>query len=77
MREPFWTQNLWFCVVQIWVSDFLFPLQPSLPPIPTIPPGCPTREGLISVHVGSVWLRLGSVLGPFRVRGWGRGEGLL
>ena len=40
-------------------SDFLFPLQHPTPPIPTNPPGCPTREGLISVHFGSVWFRPG------------------
>ena len=32
------------------------------------PPGRPTREGLISVHFGSVWLRFGSVSGLFRLR---------
>ena len=61
-----------------WSSDILFPLQPPPLPIPTNPPGHPTREGLISVHFGSVWLRsapfgsvwlrFGSVPGPFRVR---------
>ena len=68
-------------------SDILFLLQPPPLPIPTNPPGRPTREGLISVHFGSVWLRsapfgsvwlrFGSVPGPFRVCfggvGWGRG----
>ena len=56
-------------------SDFLFPLQPH-PPQPDKPPRCPTPEGLISVHFGSVWLRsgpFGSVSGPFRGVGWGRG----
>ena len=67
---------------------FFFPYNPHPPPpIPTKPPGRPTREGLISVHFGSiwlrsglfgsVWLRFGSLSGPFRVRfggvGWGRG----
>ena len=52
---------------------FFFPYNPHPPPIPTNPPGRPTREGLISVHFGSVWLRsapFGSVwlrLAPFRV----------
>ena len=64
-----------------------FSLQPPPPPIPTNPPGRPTPEGLISVHFGSisvrfgsVWLCLapfrvcfGSVSGPFRGAGWGRG----
>ena len=59
------------------VVIFFFPLQP-----PPLPPdkvhGCPTREGLISVHFGSVrlrlapfgsvWLRFGSVSDPFQVR---------
>ena len=52
-------------------SDILFPLQPPTPPHPDTPPGRPTREGLISVHFGSVWLRsapFGSVWGLFRVR---------
>ena len=52
-------------------SDILFPLQPPPLPIPTNPPGRPTREGLISVHFGSVWLRsapFGSVSGLFRIR---------
>ena len=52
-------------------SDILFPLQPPPLPIPTNPPGRPTREGLISVHFGSVRLRsapFGSVSGLFRVR---------
>ena len=52
-------------------TDVLFPLQPPPPPIPTNPPGHPTREGLTSVHFGSNWLRsgpFGSVLAPFRVR---------
>ena len=31
-------------------------------------PPAATREGLISVHFGSVWLRFWAVLGPFRVR---------
>ena len=71
----------------LWCSDILFPLPPPPLPIPTNPPGRPTREGLILVHFGSVWLRsapfgsvwlrFGSVPGPFRVRfggvGWGRG----
>ena len=56
-------------------SDFLFPLQPPHTPYPGKPPAHPTPKSLISVHFGSVWLRLGSVwlrfgsvLGPFRVR---------
>ena len=50
--------------------DFLFPLQPTCPPIPTNPPppDHPTPASLISVHFGSIsgpfWLRLF----PFRVR---------
>ena len=69
------------------VVIFFFPYNPPPLPIPTNPPGRPTREGLILVHFGSVWLRsapfgsvwlrFGSVPGPFRVRfggvGWGRG----
>ena len=68
-----------------YYSDILFPLQPPPLPIPTNPPGRPTREGLISVHFGSVWLRsapfgsvwlcFGSVPGPFRVRFGGVGLG--
>ena len=69
-------------------SDFLFPLQP--PPSPgRQTPGGPTREGLISVHFGSISApfgsRFGSVSGPFgsvsglfrgpfRGVGWGRGR---
>ena len=67
-------------------SDFLFPLQPPPPPIPTNPPGRPTQSacfGPFRLRFGpfvSVWLRLapfrvcfGSVSGPFRGVGWGRG----
>ena len=75
----------------VYSSDFLFPLQAQPPPHPDKPPGCPTTKSLIlvhcgsvSVHFGSVWLRLGpfrvsfgSVSGPFWGVGWGRGEGLL
>ena len=48
---------------------FFFPYNPHpLPPrIPTNPPGRPTREGLISVHFGSVWLRSGP-FGSVRLR---------
>ena len=60
-------------------SDFLFPP----PPHPDKPPGRPTPESLIWVHFGSVLrvrlgpfqLCFGSVSGPFRGVGWGRGEG--
>ena len=41
----------------VYFSDILFPLQPPPLPIPTNPPSRPTREGWISVHFGSVWLR--------------------
>ena len=67
---------------------FFFPYNPAPPPIPTNPRP-PHPERLISVHFGSVsvrfgfiWLRLpmapfrvcsGSVSGPFRGVGWGRG----
>ena len=73
------SRSLWQVLGSVWGvgSDILFPLQPLPLPIPTNPPGRPTREGLISVHFGSVRLRLapfGSVSGLFRVRfrgvGW-------
>ena len=63
-------------------SDFLFPLQPPQPPPPhpDKAPARPTPKSLISVPSGSVsvcfgfvWLRFGSVSGPFRGVGWGRG----
>ena len=64
-----------------------FPYNPHPSTSRQPPPGRSTREGLISVNFGSVWLRsapfgsvwlrFGSVPGPFRVRfggvGWGRG----
>ena len=49
---------------------FFSPYNPP-PPSRQTPPSCPTREGLISVHFGSVWLHFGSVWlrsGPFRLR---------
>ena len=74
------------------VVIFFLPCKPP-PPHPDKPPSRPTRQSLISVHFrsvsgpfGSVWLRFGSVSGPFRVRfrvlggvgvGSGRAEGLL
>ena len=58
------------------VVIFIFPYNPhpSHPDKPP-PPSCPIREGLISVHFGSVWLCSGlfGSLAPFRVRWWGRG----
>ena len=63
-------------------SDFLFPCNPTPPPFRQTPPGCPTREGSISVHFGSVRVRLapfrgcpGSVSGCLVGSGWGLGEG--
>ena len=64
-----------------------FSLTTPPPQLADKPPGGPTRERLISVHFGSVWLRFGSVWlrlapfrvcfgsvsGPFRGVGWGRG----
>ena len=63
------------------VVVFFFPYNPPPPPTPTNPPARPITKILISVHFGSVWLRLapglfqvrfGFVSGPF---GWGRGVG--
>ena len=69
------------------VVIFFFPYNPTPPPYPDKPPARPTPKSLISVHFGSVWLRFGSVWlrlapfrvcfgsvsGPFRGVGWGRG----
>ena len=68
-------------ISEVRVVIFFFPYNPHPPPpISTNPPGRPTREDLIPVHFGSVWLRsgpFGSVSGLFRVRfggvGWDRG----
>ena len=64
-----------------------FSYNPHLPP--SLPPGRPTPQSLISVHFGSISVRFGSfrvrlgpfrvcfwsVWGPFRGVGWGRGGG--
>ena len=70
------------------VVIFFFPYNPPPhPPYPDKPPARPTPKSLMSVPFGSVWLRFGSVWlrlapfrvcfgsvsGPFRGVGWGRG----
>ena len=61
-----------------WSSDFLFLYNPHPLPHPDKPPGRPTPKDLdfgpfgsvrsFSAPFGSVWVRFGSVSGPFRVR---------
>ena len=63
-------------------SDFLFPLQPPVPPWPCHPRGLDfgpfrLRLALFGSVLAPFRLCFGSVSGPFRGVGWGWGEGLL
>ena len=75
-------------VCQSLCSEFLFPLQPPPPTIPTNPPAVPPQRAWFrSVSgpfgcLGPFWVCFGSVSGPFRVRfgvlggvGMGSGKG--
>ena len=61
------------CLTGLVIFFFPYKNPRPPPPIPTNPPGRSTREGLIlpvrlrAGPFGSVWLRFGSVSGPFRV----------